>query len=183
MPYQSTHLLRLSDKIGLLFDERDYKPLTPGEISSLLPRLSSLIDAPETIATFNNKNYQRQSLWRGKYSEVMLICWQDGQHSVIHDHKGSNCGFIVLSGQATERFFEKTEITTGIKPINSQKIETGKTSISHDGEGIHQLLNLPGNSPLMTLHLYSTPLEFVNVYSLEKKTVEKKRLSIADSPI
>ncbi len=171
----STQTLNLYSSIDLMLDKHSSKELSPGEIANLLPKLAALIESPEDISSFNNECYTRITLCTRPNCQVTMICWLGGQSSAIHDHGRSKCGFIVLRGEATERFFEKTD-DNSIRSSGAKQIQPGTVSIGTSSDMIHQVLNLHGNPPLITLHLYSTAIDTVNVYSLESNQVETQRL-------
>ncbi len=40
---------------------------------------------------FSKGNYTRNLIFRNNVFECMTICWDIGQHSRIHNHRGQNC--------------------------------------------------------------------------------------------
>jgi cysteine dioxygenase len=88
--------------------------------------------------------------------QAMILCWQSGQSSPIHDHRGSNCAVRVVSGRATETRYRVAPCGR-IRPVAS--VVHGPGSVTGcSGDGIHQMANLekPG-SALITIHVYSPP--------------------------
>ncbi|MGL5943707.1 MAG: hypothetical protein ACRC2S_25735 [Waterburya sp.] len=61
---------------------------------------------------FSPENYQRQILYRDSNCEIILVCWQPGQFSPIHDHGDSLNVTHVYKGVLTSRTFARTDSTT-----------------------------------------------------------------------
>jgi cysteine dioxygenase len=121
-------------------------------------------DALEPFLQFHPGRYQRNLLRGGDAYDALLICWQAGQRSPIHDHRGSNCAFRVLQGTATESTFQRTPRGL-IYPIRSHDWTVADVCASRDAD-IHQVSNLH-DEDLVTLHLYSPPLRVMGQYSLQ----------------
>jgi cysteine dioxygenase len=102
---------------------------------------------------------------QGSCYQALILCWRNGQRSPIHDHKGSSCGVKILQGEATETVF--TYAKNGmIIPTVTKEYPVGMSMGSQDAD-IHQVSNLAADGEcLITLHIYSPPLEVMNVYSL-----------------
>ena len=116
--------------------------------------------------------YQRNSMHIGPAYQALVLCWQNGQRSPIHDHQGSNCLVKVISGVASETIFERGP-NGMIFPTSTLHREEGFVTASQDVD-IHQIANLQANdAPLVTLHVYSPALTTMNVYSLEDASVSR----------
>ena len=94
-----------------------------------------------------------------------MLCWKNGQRSPIHDHTGSACVVRVLRGTLTETLFEL--VPSGhIKATFSRDFIEGSLMGSEDTD-IHQVSNLQAaNADLVTLHIYTPPLNRMNTFSL-----------------
>jgi cysteine dioxygenase len=114
---------------------------------------------------FADKTYRRNPLRGGKWSNVWVLCWRNGQRSPIHDHKGSSCAVRVLEGTMTETLFEFAP-NGQIRATFSRDLGVGGVCGSEDLD-IHQVSNLQaGGADLVTLHVYSPPLAVMGTYSL-----------------
>jgi cysteine dioxygenase len=99
--------------------------------------------------------------------EVLVLCWENGQRSPIHDHLGSSCAMKIIAGRATESRVEAGE-NGMIYPTRSIEHEEGTLTGSQDDD-IHQVSNLQGGGKqLITMHIYSPPLISMNVYYLHE---------------
>ena len=116
---------------------------------------------------FHEKHYVRHLLHRCGHYEILCMCWQSGQRSLIHDHNESNCVVRVLEGVLTNIDYKL--LPSGyIRPDGALECHAGATDARSEAS-IHQVANLqePGCN-LVTLHVYSPPLAHMNVFSPEK---------------
>ena len=83
----------------------------PG-LDELDARLSSLevnVDALEDCIGYSEDGYQRNVIKKNEHYELVAICWTPGQDTPIHDHTGSDCAFLIVSGVSTETVYETNE--------------------------------------------------------------------------
>lgn len=153
---------------------------TVRELFAFLDALSRPAELPELTAVlgnldvgreldkhmlFSNRGYTRNPVHNGPYSQALVLCWKNGQRSPIHDHTGSNCGVRVLRGVLTETLFEFAP-NGHIKAVASRDCPPGSVLASRDLD-LHQVSNLQaGDAELVTLHVYSPPLQLMGTYSL-----------------
>eukprot|EP01147_Barroeca_monosierra_P003793 gene3793-8371_t len=111
----------------------------------------------------------------GKYN-LMLLCWDMGQASSIHDHAGSHCFMKILDGTLTEELFAPPS-----ELENAQCLEA-RVEASHDRDGVlyisdkigtHRVSNPSHSRRAVSLHLYSPPY---SVAWLQNLTTVKKEL-------
>lgn len=147
----------------------------PPSLDVLVERMRSLsvsFAEVEHVARFGRDHYQRNMLHRGPHYHALVLCWENGQRSPIHDHRGSACGVRILKGVATETSFER--VGDGyIRAAHSRELHEGMVCGSFDAD-IHQISNLqPGGARLVTLHVYSPPLVNMRTYRLEDNRVSE----------
>lgn len=117
--------------------------------------------------SFNDTHYQRNLLHDGRACRALILCWRDGQHSPIHNHAGSNCFVKVIAGTATELQFAYDDRGLLI-PSKIQTVGAGESCVCRDS-AIHQLGNCQaGGQDLVTLHVYSPPLQRMELFSLKE---------------
>ena len=125
------------------------------------------VDAEEVapFIRFADRTYRRNLMRDGRWYNVWVLCWRNGQRSPIHDHRGSSCGVRVVEGTMTETLFE-VAANGLIKATFSRDLGPGGVVGSEDND-IHQVSNLQAdNADLVTLHVYSPPLAVMGTYSL-----------------
>jgi uncharacterized NAD(P)/FAD-binding protein YdhS len=133
------------------------------EIAALLAHPLSPADlAP--FARFDARDRCRTVIHRAEEYELVVIGWMPGQESSIHDHGDSHCGFRVMQGEAIERIFLQSSFArrahgAADRSVLSAVRRPGTVSLLEPGE-IHQVgSDARAAEPLVTLHLYSPPLE------------------------
>ena len=140
----------------------------PAELSALTRELEELNIACEDVQAhlrFAAASYARNLVHAGRHHHLLVLCWNNGQRSPIHDHRGSVCGVRVLRGTMTETFFERAP-NHHIKAVSSHDVGPGGVVGGADTD-IHQISNLQGgNADLVTLHVYSPPLLAMGTYTL-----------------
>ena len=109
---------------------------------------------------FNDERYSRNLLAYGPQFYALVLCWQPGQASPIHDHKGASCGVRVIAGVATETSFGWQDGKLVERSVTS--MSAGEVCGSFDDD-IHEIRN-NGDSNLVTLHIYSPYLDNINLY-------------------
>ena len=98
---------------------------------------------------FKDLPYQKIKLpsWN---SEIYLICWNENSRSIIHNHNGKNCNFIIFNGKLNEYIYEN-------KNINSMKhynlLKPFQLNFINDDIGYHQIMNM-NNKKIWSLHRY-----------------------------
>lgn len=143
---------------------------------------------------FRGDMYTRNLVYRDDVLELMAVCWQPGQRTVIHTHNGQlgwmsveqgavavvnykwiGCnaadnqnvaGIDCLAG-ATELDIDRREVQECFPggPINTvDKVQT-----------IHQVV-VQGKEPVVSLHLYSRPIDSCVAFDLEKRTCYRRVL-------
>ena len=150
-----------------LFEELDgYDDRVPlAVLADRLPQLRIHSTQIQPFVHFGTDHYRRNLIRTGRAYHALILCWQAGQRSPIHDHRGSSCGVRVLSGTCTETVFDRTPCGH-VFPTRSRRLEEGYCCGSQD-EDIHQISNLEADGkPLITLHIYSPPLMKMGTYSL-----------------
>jgi cysteine dioxygenase len=105
---------------------------------------------------FSDVTYARNHLAKSPWYELIVLCWKHGQCSPIHDHFGSACGVRVIDGVATETIYE--ECSPGfVQPVSQHSMSKGEVIVTSDRD-IHLITNEQESEDLITLHLYTPPL-------------------------
>ncbi len=126
----------------------------------------------EPWVCYGEDGYQRNLIKGGEHYQAFALCWKSGQRSSIHDHANSTCGIKVMCGTATETIFEKTRCGL-VCPISSRQMPAGEVCVSQDAD-IHQISNYePDGTCLVTLHIYTPGLEWVDTYSMESAEITR----------
>lgn len=118
----------------------------------------------EPYCVFSETTYHRNPVSSSRWYELLVMCWHSGQKSAIHDHRGSGCAFKIVEGQASEMVFERST-EDFVKPVLKRSYQPGEICMARDAD-IHQIYNEQFGRDLITLHLYSPPLN-MTTYQLD----------------
>src|SRR5262249_14343263 len=135
----------LDDLFRYLDDLHARAPLK--ELIAHMEELEIDCDDVASFIRFSSRGYTRNLVRGGRWYNLLVLCWKNGQRSPIHDHIGTSCGVRVLRGTATETLFEFAP-NGHIKALFSRDLPPGSVCGSQDDD-IHQVSNLqPGDADL-----------------------------------
>jgi cysteine dioxygenase len=170
------------------------EPITRDRILDYLRETGVERSSLDRYVHFRPDMYTRNLVYRDDQLELMAVCWQPGQRTVIHTHNGQlgwmsveqgalavinykwlGCnaagnqnvvGLDCLAG-ATELDLERREI---------QECYPGGAINTVDKEQtIHQVV-VEGREPVVSLHLYSRPIDSCVAFDLQKRTCYRRQL-------
>lgn len=118
---------------------------------------------------FSDRTYTRKLVCRTPRFELLVLSWQPGQASTIHDHADSLNVTYVYEGTLTSREF--TQTSEGIQQLRELQVKQG-TGVAVDRYAIHQLANTSAD-PVVTLHVYALPLQEIQVYCPDSDRVQR----------
>ena len=130
----------------------------------------------EPYLFYAKSHYTRNLIYKCKLFEVMAICWEVGQSSRIHNHRGQNCWMAVPIGKLRVQNFRvdsqnPTAGTCRLSPSSSYIMDYNHPGTVQREEPVHQVLNLPEfNQRATSIHVYSYPYDSCEIYSLDRGT-------------
>ncbi|HWH56255.1 MAG TPA: cysteine dioxygenase family protein [Terriglobales bacterium] len=130
----------------------------------------------EPYLFYAKSHYTRNLIYKCKLFEVMAICWEVGQASRIHNHRGQNCWMAVPVGKLRVQNFHVDSQnpvagTCRLSPSSSYIMDYNHPGTVQREEPVHQVLNLPEfNQRATSIHVYSYPYESCEIYSLDRGT-------------
>lgn len=115
---------------------------------------------------FNRERYSRVELtdlpgYPFPHHQVLLLCWQEGQASCIHDHGGSVCLVRILSGTARETLYARTADGRA-RPVAATLYHAGDLTCRAESD-LHRVEAVGG--PLVSLHVYPRDLRDMKTYA------------------
>lgn len=134
---------------------------------------------PETLDRylfFSKGCYTRNLIFKNDVFECMTICWEIGQFSRIHNHRGQNCWMSAPIGRLKVQNFRvedrNDEIhTCRLEPTNVYEMDAAHPAYVDPLEPVHQVLNLAEyNERAVSIHVYSKPFDTCEVYQREQGT-------------
>ncbi len=125
---------------------------------------------------WDRQHYTRNLIDHTDLYDLMAICWEVGQSSSIHNHKGQNCWMSVPVGRLVVQnyrvIFENVEEhRCEIVPTNSVEMNAGNPLGVNPEHPVHSVGNpREFNQRAVSLHIYSRPFDSCVVYSDEQGT-------------
>ena len=132
-------------------------------------------EAFQSFAVWNPNRYTRNCLERTADFELVLLCWNKGDLTPVHDHSGQKCWVYQIDGKVREVRFEKDE-AGNLQETSKLLLSPGKLTYMEDRMGYHMLKN-ETDGRAMTLHLYVEPIDSCEVYNKEIAAFESKELA------
>ena len=72
------------------------------KVLELMEEYRSKISDWSKFCSFSSIKYTRNIVVRDVSVEVLILCWEPGQYSPVHDHDGSECLMKILFGTLVE---------------------------------------------------------------------------------
>lgn len=135
------------------------------------------IDIPqrefEQFYYWTNDHYSRISLTKSNDFELLLVCWEKGQNSSIHDFDSQEAWIHPIQGEIIEEQF----VQTGNRLEKVSAVRLGPSEFSYMAEpiSIHRYSN-SYESRTVSLHLYAGPVEKWKAY--DEKTLETSQRTV-----
>lgn len=157
------------------------QPIKAGAVDSFSRVLSSTRLSRESIQKyifFRKEGYTRNLVVRTEQYELLVLCWDIGQYSPIHNHQSQDCWMYVVDGILAETLYSVSETAqhrVHLQQIRKTQSDPGGFFYINDGMGLHRVSN-GGAVPAISLHLYSFPFDTCNIYSEETGEVTQRVL-------
>jgi SAM-dependent methyltransferase/predicted metal-dependent enzyme (double-stranded beta helix superfamily) len=104
-------------------------------------------------------SYGRKLVYKEDHFEIMVMSWQPGDFSGLHDHGFTQYGTVQVFGQAEHAVFHVEE--DSIRTLARWELKPGEAiSVSHSL--VHQMGN-NGAERFLSLHVYGTPEQHLNI--------------------
>ena len=147
--------------------------------SKLLEFLTTNPVTPDSLApylTWDGQHYTRNLIDKTPLYELIAICWEVGQMSSVHNHRGQNCWMAAPVGKLLVENFhvEFQDIEAGkcqLRASNTVELTAANPCAVDPQEPVHRVVNpREANQRAVTLHVYSRPFDTCVVYSPEQGT-------------
>lgn len=125
----------------------------------------------ERFYTWNDEHYTRNCLIKTADFELLLICWEKGQQSPIHDFDSHEAWIHTIHGQLKEERFRITKNV--LEKVSSVLLGTSEFSYMSDPIDIHRYTN-SYESRTVSLNLYAKPIKKWKEYNEKtEESIEK----------
>ncbi|HVG67961.1 MAG TPA: cysteine dioxygenase family protein [Gaiellales bacterium] len=132
--------------------------LGPDELAVLAEDLAG---HPELWRGFVHHNAEERiytEIHRDHHLDVWLICWSGAQQTGLHDHDLSGGAVRVIEGELAE---DRLVFGSGVETVGY----SGGDGFRFDSSRIHDVRHI-GETPAVSLHLYSPPLWRMGYYDV-----------------
>lgn len=153
----------------LIGDLRDRAPLmrTTREMAELLTSACESWSLDRPLLARPNA-YTRTCVYKDRDFEVLLLNWDAGAASAVHDHGGQHCWMLVLDGQLRVDDYARLDRgeRAGIAQIearDSHLLEAGGLDLRQGRFDLHRVAATK-DGPALSLHVYATPLRAFAIY-------------------
>lgn len=137
----------------------------------------------QEFTNWNESKYTRSLVAHDPNFTVLVLCWNKGQRSPIHDHAGSCCWVKVLSGVLRERRFRHHDDLVsqgaavdasppgrgdkGLVCTSDASFGRGAVCYMDDTCGYHDMGVADSESRVVSMHVYSPPYYYCNALALD----------------
>ena len=125
-------------------------------------------------ALFDSRTYARNLVRGCPVYELLVICWEAGQASPIHDHQGQRCWMAVLDGTIEETLYSESAGRGPLVRGPIRRYGPGSVAFITDEMGLHEIRSAGG--PAVSLHLYSRPIRECRIFDRATGEVTERAL-------
>jgi len=154
-------LSRPIESIGELLREL-LRHRDPAAYPSILARYQVPSNDLEPYFRWNSKHYTRTCIHRSEEFELLVICYEPGQRTSIHDYDSQTAWIHPLMGEVIEEVYQPIP-QGGLSLLSEKHLLPGSDDVLTNGRAIHRFIN-PGPGRAVTLNLYAKPMSKWRVY-------------------
>jgi cysteine dioxygenase len=160
-------------------------------IDEVLADFRPTVESLAPWIAFDASRYTRTRLHRSDAFELLLLCWDRGQATPVHDHDGQAGWFTVLEGALGVQEYDREGGPDDLRSLAAREetaegalrlhegrryvVEAGRSVAEAEGpETIHRVGPVGGRA--LSLHLYAGPLDSFLVFDAARGTA--RRLSV-----
>ncbi|TMW64872.1 hypothetical protein Poli38472_009039 [Pythium oligandrum] len=170
-------LANLVESIETLLLEEPEVPLKDKlKIQTLLEAYPVNMHELKPFAHFDpSRNYTRNLISTDHETyALMLICWNRGKYSPIHDHPSDGCWVKCIQGHVNEVRYERR----GERLVETSNIVlTDGVTYMDDSLGFHKVGNPREDMDSITMHLYAPPYEKCRIW-FDPENAEKSSVAV-----
>jgi cysteine dioxygenase len=155
------------------------------ETADILAFLRNNPVAPDTLRPYliwDSQHYTRNLIDKTPLYELVAICWEIGQTSSVHNHRGQNFWMAAPVGRLLVENYHlvSQDLKTGhcnLEPAGTIEMNASQPCAVNPKEPVHRVLNpREFNQRAVTLHVYSRPFDSCVVYSPEQNVCGEIKL-------
>lgn len=153
--------------------ERDFKLKN---VQDFVVRHHVIPETLEKYLFFSKGNYTRNLIFKNTVFECMTICWEVGQQSRIHNHRGQNCWMSAPIGRLKVQNYRVEDRnascgTCRIVPTSIFDMDADHPCYVDPHEPVHAVINpVEYGQRAVTIHVYSKPFDSCEIYVKDRGT-------------
>mmetsp|Transcript_21513 Transcript_21513/g.30765 ORF Transcript_21513/g.30765 Transcript_21513/m.30765 type:complete len:235 (-) Transcript_21513:16-720(-) len=162
---QNTKLQQLSIQERIHFDTT-IRGTDADPVNQLFGRVDLTKDEWRKYAFFDGKkNYTRNLIATDDETfTLLLLCWNAGRESPIHDHPCDGCWVRLCQGRIRETRYECNDETDTMEVTSDMILEDNAPTFISDIQGYHKVGNPDPTLPAVALHLYCPPFQRCKIW-------------------
>ena len=125
---------------------------------------AAFLPAEDKYCFFEEGCYTRNAVIHNDLFQILILCWEKGCITPIHNHPCNGCFMVGLNGSLDEKKFKVKE--SGLELYENNCIRKGDINWMHDSIGLHQMSNSSSDQRAVTLHLLLPPYNVCKGYNV-----------------
>lgn len=163
----NTHAVRAIMNVGPITTIRELvrellRHRDPETYGAVLARYAVPSRDLEPYFRWNTRHYTRTCINRNEDFELLVVCYEPGQRTSIHDYDSQMAWIHPVIGEVLEERYDALP-NGGIELASEIHLGPGKDASLKNGNAIHRFVNL-GPDRAVTLNLYARPVRKWRVY-------------------
>ncbi|MGB3401756.1 MAG: cysteine dioxygenase family protein [Microcoleaceae cyanobacterium] len=144
--------------------------------------IQSVNISPESIASYcrwDSQSYTRNLVCQTDIYQLLVLCWQAGQASPIHEHQNQDCWMYVVKGTIEEILYQPSfHDRKGLilHETDKKRYHQGNTSRLIDSTSAWHSIEAISEQ-VITLHLYSLPIQKCQIYNQKTGQFSERELN------
>lgn len=147
----------------------------------VLQRMDIELEDFEKYFTWSEEKYTRNCLARTVDFELMIMCWEEGQETLIHDFGEEMAWVHPIMGSLKEERYLLSNTGNGLVKVSSLGLESEEFSFVHK-TGIHKYVNTY-EARSVSLHLYVSPVNSRKIYDCSEGYCKTWTEDVADDSL
>ena len=149
-----------------------------GRVARCLELAAAMPERWSKYFLFDPDFYTRNLVMRNELFELLVLCWQPGQVSPIHDHQGQRCWMGVLDGAVEETLYDFPRASSGACPraVRTKRFSHGGVAFITDDIGLHDIRPMDQRRAV-TIHLYSKPIRVARIFDPHSGQIHARQLA------
>ncbi|MDX9751721.1 MAG: cysteine dioxygenase family protein [Flavobacteriales bacterium] len=112
---------------------------------------------------WNSRHYTRTCVIRNHAFELLVVCYEPGQRTSIHDYDSETAWVHPVVGEVVEERYVQRAGTGALQLVQESRLRPGMLGALTRESSIHRFIN-PGPERAVTLNLYAPPMSKWRVY-------------------